>query len=104
MATTVLTPGADGKLTFKYQQTAPHITKYFRTYISKDSYDPKAGLRWSDLELIGDSAGWTVRRRQDYQAGREDPAQYTGKRVIYTVWQRDPGMPRKASTRARTWT
>ena len=58
--TTVLTPGADGKLTFKYQQTAPHITKYFRTYISKDSYDPKAGLRWSDLELIGDSAGWTV--------------------------------------------
>lgn len=103
--TTVLTPGADGKLTFKYQQTAPHITKYFRTYISKDSYDPKAGLRWSDLELIGDS-GWLDRPGDDKitKLDVKIPAQYTGKRVIYTVWQRDPGMPRKASTRARTWT
>ena len=97
--TTVLTPGADGKLTFKYQQTAPHITKYFRTYISKDSYDPKAGLRWSDLELIGDS-GWLDRPGDDKitKLDVKIPAQYTGKRVIYTVWQRDPGMPRKAST------
>ena len=71
--TTVLTPGADGKLTFKYEQTAPHITKYFRTYISKDSYDPKVGLRWSDLELIGDS-GWMDRPVDDkISAGREDP-------------------------------
>jgi predicted carbohydrate-binding protein with CBM5 and CBM33 domain len=89
--TTVLTPGADGKLTFKYEQTAPHITKYFRTYISKDSYDPKVGLRWSDLELIGDS-GW-MDRPVDDKISKLDvkiPAQYTGKRVIYTVWQRDP--------------
>ena len=87
--TTVLTPGADGKLTFKYQQTAPHITKYFRTYISKDSYDPKAGLRWSDLELIGDS-GWLDRPGDDKitKLDVKIPAQYTGKRVIYTVWQR----------------
>ena len=87
------------------QQTAPHITKYFRTYISKDSYDPKVGLRWSDLELIGDS-GW-MDRPVDDKISKLDvkiPAQYTGKRVIYTVWQRDPSDAKEGFYCARMWT
>ena len=72
--TTVLTPGADGKLTFKYQQTAPHITKYFRTYISKRQLRSQGGpaLVRSGTDRRFGLAG-PSRRRQDYQAGREDP-------------------------------
>ncbi|WP_332612677.1 lytic polysaccharide monooxygenase [Achromobacter sp. ESBL13] len=90
--TTVVTPDANGNAQFKYLQTAPHITTYFKTYISKDSYDPKRGLRWDDLELIGDS-GFLPRPEALNSVTPLDvkiPAHFTGKRVIYSVWQRDP--------------
>ncbi|MGB3433868.1 lytic polysaccharide monooxygenase [Achromobacter sp.] len=89
--TTVVTPDANGRATFKYKQTASHVTTYFRTYISKDSYDPARGLRWDDLELIGDSGALP---RPEMGAitplDVKIPAHFTGKRVIYSVWQRDP--------------
>ena len=89
--TTVVTPDANGNVQFKYLQTAAHPSSYFKTYISKDSYDPKRGLRWDDLELIGDSG--KLPSPQNNSVTPLDvkiPAHFTGKRVIYSVWQRDP--------------
>lgn len=89
--TTVVTPDANGNARFKYMQTAGHMSSYFKTYISKDSYDPKRGLRWDDLELIGDTG--KLPRPENNSITPLDvkiPAHFTGKRVIYSVWQRDP--------------
>ncbi|NHR08637.1 hypothetical protein HA052_25945 [Chromobacterium haemolyticum] len=88
---TSVTPDAQGKAVFEYKQTAGHISSYFKTYISKDSYDPKRGLRWDDLELIGDSG--KLPRPENNSITKlavKIPAHLTGKRVVYSVWQRDP--------------
>lgn len=89
--TTVITPDANGRAQFKYLQTAAHPSSYFKTYISKDSYDPKRGLRWDDLELIGDSGKLPAPANNSVTPlDVKIPAHFTGKRVIYSVWQRDP--------------
>lgn len=98
---TVLEPGANGKMTFRYAQSAPHDTKYFKTYISKDSYDPAKGLRWEDLELIGEAGYSKAPSKKPGDSLATHTVAYTdldvtlpawakGKRVVYNVWQRDP--------------
>ncbi|WP_082159078.1 lytic polysaccharide monooxygenase [Chromobacterium sp. LK11] len=96
---TVLTPGADGKMTFRYAQSAPHYSKYFEVFISKDSYDPARPLTWNDLVSIGkdqrrdkpELSGELASRKVGYtDIAVTLPAWATGKRVVYTVWQRAP--------------
>jgi hypothetical protein len=69
-----------------YHQTAKHATAYFKSYITKDSYDFSRALRWDDLQLIGDSgpAAAETKTKLDVKI----PAGMQGKRVIYNVWQR----------------
>ncbi|MBR8383905.1 MULTISPECIES: lytic polysaccharide monooxygenase [Burkholderia cepacia complex] len=86
---TPVKPDASGKIMLRYKQTAQHYTTYFKTYISKPSYDFSRPLKWSDLveQPIG-------------EVGKRGPEAYTeyslnlngvsGKRVLYTIWQRDP--------------
>lgn len=85
-AATSIKPAADGTATFKYQQTAPHATKYFKTYISKDSYDGSRTLHWEDLVQIGDSGAKPGERMTELKV--KIPSGMTGPRVIYNVWQR----------------
>jgi chitin-binding protein len=90
---TPIAPDAGGNITLKYRQTAAHITKYFRTYITNDNYRFDRAIHWDDLTLVGDT-GHLPRPA----AGNDSitdlpikiPAGMTGKRVLYTVWQRDP--------------
>ncbi|NHR08638.1 hypothetical protein HA052_25950 [Chromobacterium haemolyticum] len=83
---TTIQPGPDGKYTMTYHQTAKHATAYFKSYITKDSYDFSRALRWDDLQLIGDSgpAAAETKTKLDVKI----PAGMQGKRVIYNVWQR----------------
>jgi predicted carbohydrate-binding protein with CBM5 and CBM33 domain len=82
---TKLEADPDGKYTFGWTSTAPHATKYYRIYLTKQGYEPSQPLAWDDLELVHDSgpsaaaAGVTLRA--------ELPAR-TGKQVLYTIWQR----------------
>lgn len=90
---TPIAPDASGKITLKYIQTAAHITKYFRTYITKDNYHFDRPIRWDDLTLVGDTGH--MPRPPEGNNSLTDlpitiPAGMTGKRVLYTVWQRDP--------------
>lgn len=90
---TPIAPDANGKITLKYRQTAAHKTKYFRTYITKDSYRFDRPIHWDDLVLVGDTGYLPLP-----PAGSDSitdlpiriPAGMTGRRVIYNVWQRDP--------------
>jgi chitin-binding protein len=43
---------ANEPYTFKFFESAPHQTKYFKYYITKDSYDLNTPLKWDDLELL----------------------------------------------------
>lgn len=88
---TRVTPNAEGRLKLSYLQTAAHISNYFRTYISTDSYDFSRPLRWSDLQLVGDT-GWLPAPANNTVTEYDItiPKGATGKRVLFNVWQRSP--------------
>ncbi|WP_207002922.1 lytic polysaccharide monooxygenase [Trinickia mobilis] len=83
---TVITPDANGNVTFKYKQTAPHATAYFKSYITKDSYDFSRPLQWNDLQLIGEVGKQGAESSTNMPV--KIPAGMTGKRIVYNVWQR----------------
>ncbi|MBO2465065.1 lytic polysaccharide monooxygenase auxiliary activity family 9 protein [Actinomadura violacea] len=74
--------------TFRYQVTAVHRGR-FQLYITKNGYDPRKPLKWSDLEskpfltksdpTIKDGA---------YQLPGRVPAGKKGRHLIYAIWQR----------------
>ena len=47
---TAIAPDASGNFQFVYKASAPHATRYFDFYITKDGYNPEKPLAWSDLE------------------------------------------------------
>ncbi len=82
-----ISPDQNGNATFIYLASAPHATKSYDFYITKDSYDPTKPLKWSDLEDTP-----FCRANAPVVNGR-----YTltcplpnkpGKRVIYNIWER----------------
>lgn len=85
----VLVPDANGEVTFIYYASAPHATKYFRFYITKDSYDHKSPLKWSDLEPAPfcEVQDVTVQDHR-YTMTCRLPSEKRGKHIIYNVWQR----------------
>lgn len=89
--TTKIAPDANGKYVAKYLQTAGHMTQYFRTYLTKDSYDFSRPMTWDDMILVGDTGklpnpGSNTITNLELKI----PAGMTGRRVMYTAWQRDP--------------
>jgi chitin-binding protein len=64
---------------------APHATKYYRFYLTKEGFDPGRPLRWDDLELIHDSGARKAARVDRFTV---DVPQRTGRHILYTVWQR----------------
>ncbi|APJ03715.1 lytic polysaccharide monooxygenase [Silvanigrella aquatica] len=86
---TDISPNAEGKLDFTYLAAAPHATKYFEFYITKDSYNPSLPLKWSDLEdkpfCVINSVKLENKR---YKMSCPYPKGKPGKKVIYNIWQR----------------
>ncbi|MEZ4865933.1 MAG: glycosyl hydrolase family 18 protein [Caldilineaceae bacterium] len=88
--TTNIVPDVNGNYDFVFRSTAPHSTKYFDFYVTKDGYDPTQPLRWSDLE----TAAFCHITEVTLDNGRYTmtcplPAGKSGKHVIYNIWQRD---------------
>ncbi|MFD8999350.1 lytic polysaccharide monooxygenase auxiliary activity family 9 protein [Streptomyces abikoensis] len=81
---TRLAPGAH---TFRYRATAPHRGT-FELYITKDGYDPKKPLKWSDLEAkpFAKVTDPTL-RNGSYVFDGKLPKR-SGRHLIYSVWQR----------------
>jgi len=83
--TTRLTSGAS--FAFAYASTIRHEGT-FKLYVTRDGYDPKKPLAWSDLESrpflsVGDPAF----RDGAYRMKGELPADKSGRHLIYTIWQ-----------------
>ncbi|WP_047244066.1 lytic polysaccharide monooxygenase [Chromobacterium subtsugae] len=86
---TSIVPDANGNYEFIYKATAPHATKYFKFYITKNGWNPDLPLKWSDLELFGTANG---NPQQDaakrYHMTLKLPQGKTGQHIIFNVWKR----------------
>ncbi|MFZ1855345.1 MAG: lytic polysaccharide monooxygenase, partial [Candidatus Nanopelagicales bacterium] len=83
--TTEFRPDADGKYTVSWTNNAPHPAKYYRTYLTKQGFDPSKALKWSDLELVNETGPMAAAPTTHYRMAL--PAR-TGQHVMYTIWQR----------------
>ncbi|MFB9430878.1 lytic polysaccharide monooxygenase auxiliary activity family 9 protein [Streptoalloteichus tenebrarius] len=77
-----------GSFTFNYRATAPHPGT-FELYVTRNGYDPRQPLKWSDLEP---TPFLTVRNPRvqngSYMMSGQLPQGKSGRHLIYAVWQR----------------
>lgn len=85
-------PESDGKFTFLFRAWAPHSTKYFRFYVTKDGWKQKQPIKWSDLEQFANYPKEPKIVDGRYVMRVKLPEGKTGRHVIYLVWQRDDSM------------
>jgi predicted carbohydrate-binding protein with CBM5 and CBM33 domain len=84
---THLTSGS--RSTVRYRAWAAHPGT-FRLFITKDGYRPTKKLAWSDLESVPFST-WKEKVPNgvgEYSWRVKWPANKTGQRIVYSVWQR----------------
>ena len=85
-----IAPDANGDYEFVFRATAPHSTKYFDFYVTKEGYDPTQPLEWSDLEAAPFCHITSVTLADGrYRMHCPLPNGKSGKHVIYNIWQRD---------------
>ncbi|AVG14954.1 MULTISPECIES: lytic polysaccharide monooxygenase [Chromobacteriaceae] len=86
---TSIVPDASGNFEFIYKATAPHATKYFKFYVTRNGWNPKQALKWSDLELFGTVNGNpTQDASKRYHMTLKLPQGKTGPHIIFNVWKR----------------
>jgi chitin-binding protein len=85
---TVISPGPDGNFEFVFLATAPHKTKYFKFYATRDGYDPERPLNWSDLEDAPFCTVTSVELENGRYRMKCPLPDKEGKGLIYAVWQR----------------
>lgn len=88
---TPIMANANGQFDFTFLATAPHATKYFRFYMTKDGYDFTKPLKWSDLDTPFCVLGNTPLVNGRYKLTCPLPRK-SGRRIIYMIWQRSDSM------------
>lgn len=83
---TSISPAADGTYEFVFRGKAPHATKDWIFYISREGWTPTQPLRWSDLTEFCRLGNVPLNNGNYYL--RCPLPQGNGRRVIYNVWQR----------------
>ena len=85
-----ISPDSNDNIQFVFRATAPHSTKYFDFYITKDVYNPTDPLKWSDLEATPFCSISEVELNNgNYFMNCPFPSNKSGKHLIYNIWQRD---------------
>jgi chitin-binding protein len=89
--TTPIAPAADGSFEFVFYATAPHATRDWQLYLTRDGWDPAAPLAWGDVDQFCTSGAVPLESdaqgRQIYRIHCTLP-QRTGRQVIFVTWQR----------------
>ncbi|MGQ5525573.1 lytic polysaccharide monooxygenase [Chitinimonas sp. PSY-7] len=87
---TNIAPNANGQFDFLYRATAPHSTRYFKFYVTRNGYNPSQPLKWSDLES---QPFCTITNNPlvngHYKMTCPFPQGKSGRQVIYSIWQRN---------------
>ncbi|WP_288129095.1 lytic polysaccharide monooxygenase [Microbulbifer sp.] len=84
---TPITPNADGTFDFEFYATAPHSTRDWVFYITRQGYTGENPLQWDDLFEFCRLGDVPVGADKRYTLTCPLP-ELTGKHVIYTTWQR----------------
>lgn len=80
---------ASGDFEFVFLGTAPHATKRWEFYITKDGYDATQALTWNDLEPAPFCEHGNVPLQNGrYNMSCELPEGKDGDHVIYNIWER----------------
>ncbi|PSJ28874.1 chitin-binding protein [Streptosporangium nondiastaticum] len=76
-----------GKHTFKYRATAAHRGT-FELYVTKDGYDPRKPLKWSDLEAKPFAKVTNPTLKDGTYFFEGTIPKKSGRHLIYSIWQR----------------
>lgn len=86
---TSIIPTASGEYDFVWRAPALHATSYYRYYVTKDGWDPKQPLKWSDLQQFASVKGADATLvGNQYRMTLKLPKLKKGPHVIYSIWQR----------------
>jgi chitin-binding protein len=86
-----LIAGADGGVELVWHATAPHATRDWQFYLTRDGWDPTELLRWDDVERFCTSGAVPLETdaegRQVYRIRCPLPER-RGRHVLFAIWQR----------------
>lgn len=85
--TTPIQPDAHGKFTFVFKATAPHATRDWRFFVTREGWQPGSPLRWADLQEFCTLGNTPLSADGTYKLQCTLP-QRSGQHVIYNTWQR----------------
>lgn len=85
--TTPISADADGRYTFEFKAPAPHATREWKFYVTREGWQPGGELRWSDLEAFCTLGDTPLSSDGTYKLNCPLPKR-SGPHVIYNTWQR----------------
>jgi chitin-binding protein len=86
-ATTPIAPDANGNFDFVFYGTAPHQTRDWQLYVTRDGWNQNQPLKWADLENFCTLGNLPVDSNKRYKLSCKLPKK-TGQHIIYLTWQR----------------
>ncbi|MGL4994838.1 MAG: lytic polysaccharide monooxygenase auxiliary activity family 9 protein, partial [Deefgea sp.] len=86
-ATTPIAPDANGNFDFVFYGTAPHQTRDWQLYVTRDGWNQNQALKWADLENFCTVGNIPVDANKRYKLSCKLPKK-TGQHIIYLTWQR----------------
>ncbi|MCF7752242.1 lytic polysaccharide monooxygenase [Bacillus subtilis subsp. subtilis] len=86
-ATTPIQADADGRFTFVFKAPAPHATRDWQFFVTRDGWQPGAPLRWADMEKFCALGNTPLSPDGTYKLQCQLPSR-SGQHVIYNTWQR----------------
>jgi chitinase len=73
----------------RFVATAVHEPSFFRTFLTREGFDPRLPLKWSDLEEIPGGETAKLSGKEYFMTLQLPPRK--GRHILYVVWQRiDP--------------
>ncbi|KAK1182133.1 lytic polysaccharide monooxygenase [Streptomyces sp. NBS 14/10] len=79
------TTNIGNKFTVKLYDQASHGADYFLVYVSRQGYDPTTQpLKWSDLQQVAKTGKYGPSQNYSIDVSTSG---YTGRHVVYTIWQ-----------------
>ncbi|WP_428992792.1 lytic polysaccharide monooxygenase [Stenotrophomonas maltophilia] len=84
--TTPIRADARGRYTFEFKAPAPHATREWKFYVTRDGWQPGSPLRWADLQEFCTLGNVPV-SGDVYKLDCPLPKR-SGQHIIYNTWQR----------------
>lgn len=85
--TTPVRADSRGRYTFEFRAPAPHATREWKFYVTREGWQPGTALRWGDLEAFCTLGNTPLSADGTYKLDCPLPKR-TGPHIIYNTWQR----------------